>query len=128
MPTNNRRANNPLLYEKTRLVLDAVLDLKLEMERLGVSQAQLAEKLGKTRGIMSRQLAGRENLSLGKLAEMAFALGRRFDLKLSPIEAAVTRVTSDCQIVNWAPRDARERLTIANESPRTEQGESNIAA
>jgi transcriptional regulator with XRE-family HTH domain len=119
------RRRNPVLYEQVRLVMDAVADLKLAMEDLGISQSDLARRLGRSRGIVSRQLRGHENLSLGKLAELAHALGKRFELKLSDVPAS-SRKTASVQ-VPWQRESQVRSLHIASPIASSD-GVDHIAA
>lgn len=83
---DRERAQNPLSYEKARAVIDASTLLKLALEDLGLSQRELARRLGRQPSIVSRQLNGMENLSIGKFVELAFALSKRVHFELSDIE------------------------------------------
>ena len=67
----------------------ALLEEKQEQK---FTQAQLARKLGVDRSVINRQLSGRENISVKRLAEFAWALGReiRFELpKQLPMEGTI---------------------------------------
>lgn len=55
---------------------------KAYADRPEVSQTQIAEQLGVHRSVISRQLRGRENMTLSRVAELAWTLGYEpnFDL------------------------------------------------
>lgn len=82
---DKQRAENPVEYEKARLVVDVATALKLAVEGAGMSVGGLAARLGRGRAIVYRQLSGHENLSLGKVAELAFHLGKRLEVDLVDI-------------------------------------------
>ncbi len=79
------REQHPVEYEQTRLVMDCATDLKNLLKDSGMPQAALAQRMGKSRAIISRQLSGDYNISLAKLAELAYHLGRRFVFKLQSL-------------------------------------------
>jgi transcriptional regulator with XRE-family HTH domain len=82
-----QRERHPLAYEQARLCSDVSMALRSALEDSGLTQRALAEQLGVSPGIVSRQLAGAENLSLGKLASLAFALGLRCEISLCTLSA-----------------------------------------
>jgi transcriptional regulator with XRE-family HTH domain len=66
--------------EAERLILDTT-ELILElMERDGVTRKQLADRIGKSKGHVSQLLNGDRNMTLRTLAEIGFALNRRFEV------------------------------------------------
>jgi transcriptional regulator with XRE-family HTH domain len=69
---------------KEELLVAATCAVSAEMERQGVTKADMARCLGTTRGNMTQLLAGSRNLTLGKLAEMADALGCKIELRMAP--------------------------------------------
>ena len=56
--------------------------LRMVRNARGLTQRQLAESMGKTAGIISRQLNGLENLSLAKLVELAYHVNRRVEIRM----------------------------------------------
>lgn len=64
-----------------------------EQERSGVTQSDVARKLNIHRSVVSRELHGRREISIGRIAEYAWALGREinFDLPLAEIMHGVNR-------------------------------------
>lgn len=63
--------------------LGRVIDRRKE---LGLSQRELAERLGTHQSAISRLESGEHNISLGKLIEIAEALHADLDLRLLPRE------------------------------------------
>ena len=75
-----------------------------EAHKRGLTQSDLARAIGVNRSVISRELRGHKDLSLSRVAELAWALGRRpvFDLveavpaqaetSLEPVEAGVEKV------------------------------------
>ena len=111
---DEQREQNPLQYEKSRLVIDVTSDLKIALEEQQLSISDLARRLGRGRAIVARQLSGQENLSIGKLAELAFHLGKRFEVSLVDITGAQAQVPNRQSLaLVWSqPRGANLRLNV----------------
>lgn len=74
-------------YERERLILwttEAVAEL---MASTGMSRADLAKRLGTSRAHVTQLMSGARNLSLGTLADIAWALGRRAVIKWEPLRS-----------------------------------------
>jgi transcriptional regulator with XRE-family HTH domain len=54
-------------------------DILVAMEDQGVSKAELAQRLGKSKARISQLLGGSSNMTIGTLADIAFALGLTLD-------------------------------------------------
>ncbi|MDX2176626.1 MAG: helix-turn-helix transcriptional regulator [Candidatus Sumerlaeia bacterium] len=64
------------------LRLDAVLEVRKAMEASGISQAELARRLGCSAQNVSRMLRDEANFTLAMLAKLAVALDRDFGMRL----------------------------------------------
>lgn len=53
-----------------------------ERDSQKLSQADIARALGVHRSVINRQLVGTENLTLSRVAELAWAMGRELDFSL----------------------------------------------
>lgn len=73
-------------FEEEYLVGEATDTLAGLIESLGITQRELAERLGVSPGRVSQILSGAENLTLRSLAAFGWALGLRFELDASPME------------------------------------------
>lgn len=58
-----------------------------EKEANGITQAAIAHKLGVSSSVISRELHGLRDISLGRVAEYAWALNRNIHFELPKIEA-----------------------------------------
>ena len=75
-----------LAYEQ-ELLLGGVVDvLEAVLSSLGISQRELAERLGVTEGRVSQILSGARSLNLSTLAAVGLATGVRFEVVPLPIE------------------------------------------
>jgi hypothetical protein len=72
---------------KEELILAATCAICEEMERQDVTKAELARRLGRTRGHVTQLLDGGRNLTLGSIAEVADALGCKVEIGLTRGEA-----------------------------------------
>jgi len=73
---------------REELILEVREALTQAMEAAGVTRAELARRLGSTRGHVTQLLAGGRNLTLGTIAEIADALGCTVDVKVAVDERA----------------------------------------
>jgi len=65
--------------------------LKEYIEKEGISQTALAEKLGVTKGYISQVMNGNFNYTLKKLIELSLAVGKAPVLEFIPLNEAITR-------------------------------------
>lgn len=75
-----------LAYEEELLRGEAVEMVGGMLKELGISQRELAQRLGVGEARVSRILSGRENATLGTLASLGHALGLRLALVAIPYE------------------------------------------
>ncbi|MEO5372486.1 MAG: helix-turn-helix transcriptional regulator [Magnetococcus sp. DMHC-1] len=68
------------------------------MEEKGISKAQLAERLGKSRSFVSQVLNGHRNMTLETLAEISYALNLKLKVQFDDRE--------------WQDSDRREDVSI----------------
>jgi transcriptional regulator with XRE-family HTH domain len=72
------------ILAQEELVLDATERVCGAMKDANVSRADLADRLGTTRGYVSQLLDGSRNMTLRTLSDLAFSLGMRFSVQLTP--------------------------------------------
>ncbi len=53
-----------------------------EGELSGINQSRVADAIGVHRSVISRELNGRQDITLGRVAELAWALGREVEFSL----------------------------------------------
>lgn len=66
--------NNKLLRQEA-FILEATEQLSEALENEGITKAELADRLGKTKGFVSQVLTGGRNLTLRTIADFSTALG-----------------------------------------------------
>jgi DNA-binding IclR family transcriptional regulator len=101
----NRRAAARFVGQVRRALQKAFAE---EQKKRGLSQADIARALGVNRSVINRELKGFKDITLGRVAELAWVLGRSpaFDLDrqiaaigqniapTSPIKTALTVTTT----------------------------------
>ena len=67
------------LVEEERLIVAATENIYRLMRDEGISKAELAKRIGRSRAFVSQILTGERNLTLRTLADVCHALGYRLD-------------------------------------------------
>jgi transcriptional regulator with XRE-family HTH domain len=67
-------------------------ELRRARRELGLTQREFADRLATTQGYVANVEAGRENLTLGKLAQLAGGLGARLDIRVEVVPRAHVEV------------------------------------
>jgi transcriptional regulator with XRE-family HTH domain len=80
---------NQVLMEKERLALEVAIALGEAMEKAGMTKAEFARALGKSKGYVTRVLQGSYNLTLGTIAELALGLNVRARMNLIPLRQRI---------------------------------------
>ncbi|MDZ7825665.1 MAG: helix-turn-helix transcriptional regulator [Gammaproteobacteria bacterium] len=81
------------------LVVDVTEDLLCAMEKLGITQAELARRLNESRSTISKILDGDRNMTLRTLSNIAFELETRPRIDLVPHQEASTSGPSGDNII-----------------------------
>ncbi|HSG38536.1 MAG TPA: helix-turn-helix transcriptional regulator [Thermoanaerobaculia bacterium] len=68
------------------LILEVTEAIAKALEASGITQSELAARLGKTKGYVSQLMGGGRNLTLRTLADVADALGCRIRVQVCPAE------------------------------------------
>lgn len=72
-------------YARETLIVDVSEQIHKEMERSGVSKADIARLFGCSRPNVGQLLDGRRNMTLRMLADIARVLGCQVELKLKKV-------------------------------------------
>ena len=78
-----------LLWEEEGILGTFTLGIEKALKNHGMSQADLARKLGKKPQAISRAMRGGQNLSVHTMLEMALAVGQTVKLHIEPCEDIV---------------------------------------
>ena len=97
------------VFEEELLFGESTDTVEALLESLGISQRELAERLGVSEGRVSQLLSGRENLTLRTLGALGWALGVRFELNPVPMaDRAGTPAESDPPAPAWLSQLRRQ--------------------
>lgn len=75
----NKRAAGRFISRIRRSLQRALIE---EGERRDLNQTRIADAIGVHRSVISRELNGRQDITLGRVAELAWALGREIEFGL----------------------------------------------
>lgn len=106
----SRRAAGRFISRVRRALQSALIE---EGERNGINQSKIADAIGVHRSVISRELNGRQDITLGRLAELAWAMGREIELDLivtkngqgSNLPKVVPGALSQSEIKIWNESD-----------------------
>jgi len=73
------------VFEQERLALEAADRFYEEMERQGLTKADVAERLGCSRAYVTQLLSGSRNMTLRTFADISWALGMRSSIELDAL-------------------------------------------
>lgn len=79
-----REAESHHDFWEEQAIITFTEDLCLAMERVGVSRAELARRLGTSQAYVTKILRGNANFTLRTMARIALALGLEFRTHLAP--------------------------------------------
>jgi transcriptional regulator with XRE-family HTH domain len=111
---------NARLVAQERLITQVTEALWQEMEEPGVNKADLAARMGTTRGYISQILNGSRNMTLRTLADICFALNRQASICL---DGTGSDGWESEPVETFTRGQARETLTRASSS-RAKRGTS----
>jgi transcriptional regulator with XRE-family HTH domain len=80
------------LYEQERLLVDTNELLVRIMEKQGISRANLAKRLGKSKAFITQVLRGKRNLTLRTLADLFGAMECRLVMEALPWQGAIPSI------------------------------------
>lgn len=69
-----KRASGRFLLAVRRALQKALVE---EQKKRGLTQSDIARELGVHRSVINKELRGEKDLTLGRVAELAYALGRK---------------------------------------------------
>ncbi len=78
-------------FEAERLILETTETILRLMEKEGITRAELARRIGKSKGHISQLLNGDRNMTLRTLAEISYALGHRIRVDAQPLQTLRAR-------------------------------------
>jgi transcriptional regulator with XRE-family HTH domain len=89
------------LYEQERLFVEATELLTEIMGKKGITRAQLAQSLGKTKAYVTQVLRGNQNMTLRTLADLFNAMDHRVSLRPTPYPQAGAATSISDDLTRW---------------------------
>ncbi len=113
--------------------MDVAEQIAAAINRAGINRTQLAEKLGQSKGNISKLLSGDENLQIETIARILGTIGCRFDIVVTPSAANEWLVKKSIAWIEgtyWhkytqAPVDAERYTPVKQASAMTEESDAN---
>lgn len=95
----NRRAAARFV-DRVRQSLQAAV--VADRDRIGITQSKIAEAIGVHRSVISRELHGRQDITLGRVAELAWAMGREivFEVRVPEVDVGQNAPNAQAGAVN----------------------------
>lgn len=84
------------LFAREELIFNVTEDLLVIMEDDGVSKAELARRLGKSKSFITQILSGARNMTLGSFSDICFSLGfkPKIELPVAEVETVEASVSA----------------------------------
>lgn len=105
------RAKESPAFWTEKALLDVARRFLVRMKEMGITQASLADKMGKKSPYISRLLSGKHNVTVETLSTAAHALGMKIEIRLEPIYQEKKSESINISMESVQPiRPARLRL------------------
>jgi hypothetical protein len=114
--TPSKRAAGRFVANVRRAIQKALAE---EQRDSGITQSELARRIGVHRSVIHRQIQGREDMTLSRVAELAWALGRKPVFELPKV---MVKEGSNLPppIHNKSPNAGAERPPTGSSGPKIE--------
>lgn len=104
-------------FEESFLRMSVAARIAGLLEDLGMSQRDLARRLGKSEAWVSKLVGGHQNLTLDTLTRVGIALGVRWNPVLVESPRAGTPAENDPPLPTWIQREGESSITDASWRP-----------
>lgn len=116
-----RDPENMRLYQQERVILetsDLISDL---LDRTGITKADLAERLGRSKSYVTQLLNGRANMTLRTISDVMWALDSNLAISAAPLSihsggAIDIQDLTDGQVISWMTETALASFSVAKVS------------
>ena len=108
LSNENRRRR----YAQNSVVVDTTVAMNRALEASGLTQRQLAVRLGRTEGFVSQVMSGGGNLTLRTLGDFAYGLGCDVEISLCPHAVSRSAWALDSGTIDQ-PKAANTQLALA---------------
>jgi len=108
--TPNKRAAGRFIALVRRALQRALAE---EKQKEGLTQSEIACKIGVHRSVVNRQLRGNEDMTLGRIAELAWAMNRKAIIQL--VEQAQDRGVNRIEKIETVITNSSAKLSLDKE-------------
>ncbi|HEX5444952.1 MAG TPA: helix-turn-helix transcriptional regulator [Pirellulales bacterium] len=113
---------NMRLFQQERAIFDVTQKLEEAMKKFGVSRAELAARLGKTKGWVTQMLDGEANKTVRTVADAFAVLGLAYHSSYGPIHV------SNAPAVTAVPHARIEAVTGSTPTVASETEQQRLAS
>jgi transcriptional regulator with XRE-family HTH domain len=78
-------AENRRAFQQEKLMIDATETISRVMEEKGVTRAELAKRIGKSRAFVTQILSGNQNITLRTIADVLYVLDCQAEMRATPL-------------------------------------------
>ena len=100
--TPSKRAAGRFVASVRRAIQKALVE---EATKNGINQSEIARRIGVHRSVICREIQGRADITLSRVAELAFALGRvakiEFETRAPTMLTVHTPASATANVVRW---------------------------
>jgi transcriptional regulator with XRE-family HTH domain len=107
------------LLAQERLIFEVTEEISRVLTEEELSRAQLAERLGRSKGFVTQLLSGERNMTLRTVADLVHVLGRRFSVRALAADAPVVGPPANRRLAHRAAAEHRYRSLERCEPQRT---------
>ena len=103
------------LFQRERTIMEITEMLCRVMKEQNVSRAELADRLGMSKGSISQMLSGGRNLTVKSISDILFALNRSLVARVRGIEEQPYKDIANTSIagrIGWSPATTRPTIKI----------------
>lgn len=111
-------SNYDRLVRQEEFILEVTEALAKAMKSSGCSKAELAKRLGVTRGLVSQIMAGGKNLTLRTVADVAAALGVKPRLEMCSRTQWTAYTVQSMRLNDWREAPAERARVVSHPSAK----------
>jgi transcriptional regulator with XRE-family HTH domain len=88
-------------FQQERVILDVAILIRRLLKEKGLTQADLAARLSKTKAFVAQLLDGRANMTLRTISDVMCALGHSLNVTVGPLSVQAIRPETMVITMDW---------------------------
>lgn len=105
------------IFEEEAVLASFSAAIETAMKKAGVTQKELAAKAGKTPQAVCRALRGSQNLTVGTMLDLAFALGCTLNLEVVPLAELLPMGTGNSEPISFQVHHRKPQSVKLDDPP-----------